>query len=174
LVYRIDPVSKEKLLQKFFIIFDFFIGCSPPFHLALSPQRDGGRAQKDVRTLKSGVFVQSMSEEGRGGSQSLNSNSLQETAKAMLLAAKGKTATYLSVGSGECPVQRGSVSHVPSLSSSSLSSSSSRVVESPVFEGRNLSNDTSYKHTDDVEVTFKRIVIVKTTTLHMVKGKNHE
>jgi len=121
-----------------------------------------------------------MSEEGRGGSQSVNPNSLRETAKAMLLAAKGKTANYSSVGSGECPVQRGSVSRAPSLSSSLLSSSSSsssssgRVVEPPVFEGRNLSNDTSYKHSDDDEVTFKRIVIVKTTTLNVMKGNNHE
>jgi len=90
----------------------------------------------------------------------------------MLLAAKGKTVDYSSVGDGECPVQRRSVNHAPSLSS--LSSSSSRVVEPPVFEGRNLSNDTSYKHSDDDEVTFKRIVIVKTTTLNVMKGKNYE
>ena len=118
-----------------------------------------------------------MSEEGRGGSQSVNPNSLRETAKAMLLASKGKTANCSSVGSGKCPVRRGLVSHAPSvLSSSSPSSSSSsgRVVEPPVFEGRNLSNDASYKHSDDDEVTFKRIVIVKTTTLNMMKGKNHE
>jgi len=117
-----------------------------------------------------------MSEEGRGGSQSVNPNCLQDTAKAMLLAAKGETANYTSDGSGECPVRRGSSSHAPSLSSSSSSSSSSsgRVVEPPVFEGGNLSNDTSYKHSDDDEVTFKRIVIVKTTTLNMMKGKNHE
>lgn len=89
----------------------------------------------------------------------------------MLLAAKGKTANYPLVGSGECPVQRGSVSHAPSLS---LSSSSGRVVEPPVFEGRNVSNDTSYKHSNDGEVTFKRIVIVKTATLNMMKCKNHE
>lgn len=112
-----------------------------------------------------------MSEEGRGGSQSVNPNCLQDTAKAMLLAAKGETANYTSVGSGECPVRRGSGSHAPSLSSSS---SSGRVVEPPVLEGGNLSNDTSYKHSDDDEVTFKRIVIVKTTTLNMMKGKNHE
>lgn len=116
-----------------------------------------------------------MSEEGRGGSQSVNPNSLQETAKFMVLAAKGKTATYSSVGSGECPVRRGSVSNAPSLSSSlSSSSSSGRMVEPPVFESGNLSNDTSYKHSDDDEVTFKRIVIVKTTTLNMMKGKNHK
>ena len=113
-----------------------------------------------------------MSEEGRGGSQSVNPNSLQETAKGMLLAAKGETANCSSVGSDECPVRRGSVSQAPSLSSSS--SSSGRVVEPPVFEGGNLSNDTSYKHSDDDEVTFKRIVIVKTTTLNMMKGKNQE
>jgi len=112
-----------------------------------------------------------MSEEGRGGSQSVNPNSLQETAKGMLLAAKGETANCSSVGSGECPVRRGSVSQAPSLSSSS---SSSRVVEPPVFEVGNLSNGTSYKHSDDDEVTFKRIVIVKTTTLNMMKGKNQE
>jgi hypothetical protein len=115
-----------------------------------------------------------MSEEGRGGSQSVNPNSLQETAKGMLLAAKGETANCSSVGSGECPVRRGSVSQAPSLPSSSSSSSSDRVVEPPVFEGGNLSNDTSYKHSDDNEVTFKRIVIVKTTTLNMTKSKNHE
>lgn len=111
-----------------------------------------------------------MSEEGRGGSQSVNPNSLRETAKGMLLAAKGETANYSSVGSGECPVRRGSVSQAASLSSSS----SGRVEEPPAFEGGNLSNDTSYKHSDDDEVTFKRIVIVKTTTLNMMKGKNHK
>jgi len=116
-----------------------------------------------------------MSEEGRGGSLSANPNSLREMAKAMLLAAKGKTANYSSIGSGECPVRRGSVSRAPSLSSSlSLSSSSGRVVEPPVFEGRNLSDDTRCKHSDDDEVTFKRIVIVKTTTLNVMKGKNYE
>jgi len=114
-----------------------------------------------------------MSEEGRGGSQSVNPNSLQETAKGMLLAAKGETPNCSSVGSDECPVRRGSVSQAPSLSSSS-SPSSGRVVEPPAFEGGNLSNDTSYKHADDDEVTFKRIVIVKTTTLNMMKGKNHK
>lgn len=115
------------------------------------------------------MFVRSVSEEGRGGSQSVNPNSLQETAKAMLLAAKGKTADRSSTGSGECPVRRGSVSRAPSLSSSSSSSSSGRVVE-----GRNLTYDTNYKNSDDDEVTFKRIVIVKTTTLNMMKSKNHE
>jgi hypothetical protein len=111
-----------------------------------------------------------MSEEGRGGSQSVNPNSLRGTAKAMLLAAKRKTANYPSVGSDECPVPRGSVSHAPSLSLSL----SGRVVEPPAFEGRNVSSDTSCKHSDDGEVTFKRIVIVKTATLNMTKHKNHE
>jgi len=129
------------------------------------------------------VFVRSVSEEGRGSSQSVNPNSSREIAKAMLLAAKGKTANYSSVGSGEYPVQRGSVNHalsslssssLPSSSSSSSSSSSGRMVEQPVFEVRNLSN-TSYRHSDDDDgVTFKRIVIVKTTTLNVMKGKNHE
>jgi hypothetical protein len=170
LVHRIDAVSKEKLLQKFIIVIDFFIGCSPPFHLALSPQWDGGRAQKDVRTLKSGMLVRSVSEEGRGSSQLVNPNCLREPARAMLLAAKGKTANYTTVGSGERPMIRRSVSHTPSLSSSS-SSSSGRLVEPPVFEGGNLSSDTSYKHSVDTEVKFKRIVIVKTAILNMMKSK---
>jgi hypothetical protein len=108
-----------------------------------------------------------MFKEGRGGSQSVNQNAARQTARAMLLAAKGKTANCPAAGRSEHPVLRRAVSHTPSVSFSSL-------VEPPVLEGGNLSSDIGNKHSDDTEVKFKRIVIAKTAVINMMTHKNHK
>jgi hypothetical protein len=108
-----------------------------------------------------------MSEEGRGGSQSVNRNAARQTARAMLLAAKGKTANCPTVGSDEHQVLRRTVSHTPSISFGSL-------VEPPVLEDGNLNSDINNKHSNDTEVKFKRIVIAKTAVINMMKHNNHK
>jgi hypothetical protein len=85
----------------------------------------------------------------------------------MLLAAKGKAASYATVCSDKCPMLRGSVSHTPLTSSSKL-------VEPPVLEGGYLSSDSSNKYSNDTELKFKRIVIAKTATINMLKHNYHE
>lgn len=112
------------------------------------------------------MFVRTVSEEGRGGNQSVNQNASRETARAMLLATKGKAAIYLTAGSDDRPVLWRSCSQTPSASNKSA--------EPPMLEGRKLSSDTSNKYSNDIAVKFKRIVIAKTATINMMKHNIHE
>ncbi|PSN31199.1 hypothetical protein C0J52_22102 [Blattella germanica] len=138
---RTDSVSKEKLSRKSIVV-DFFSGSSPPLPLALSPKRDGGRAQEDVRAVRRNWLVRAVSEEGRGGHR-------RNVARAMLLAAKGKAAVESKV-----PLLRRSVSEIPRTA-----------VMPPLLEGGFL----KCRSLSDSEFKFTRLVIAKTTTVNMRK-----
>lgn len=112
------------------------------------------------------MFVRTVSEEGRGGNQSVNQNASRQTARGMLLATKGKAAIYPTVGSDDHRVLWRLGSQTPSTSKKSA--------ESPVLEGRKFSSDASNKYSNDTEVKFKRIVIAKTATINMMKHNIHE
>lgn len=113
------------------------------------------------------MLVRAMSEEGRGGNQSVNQNAARQMAKAILLAAKGNTANYPTADGDEHRVLRRAVSHTPSTSCGSL-------VESLLLEDGNLSSNISNKQSNDTEVKFKRIVILKTAIINMMKHNNHK
>jgi hypothetical protein len=111
------------------------------------------------------MFVRIVSEEGRGGNLSVNQNAARQTARAILLATRRKSAIQPTAGSGDHPVLWRSVSQTPTTSNKS--------VESPVLEGRKWGIDTSNKYSNDNEVRFKRIVIAKTATINMMNHNIH-
>jgi hypothetical protein len=111
------------------------------------------------------MFVRTVSKEGRGGNQSVNQNDARNTARAMLLATKRKSAIYPTTGCGDYPVLWRSGGQTPSRSNKS--------VEPRALEGRKLGIDTSNKYLNSTEVKFKRIVIAKTATINMLKYNIH-
>lgn len=87
----------------------------------------------------------------------MNQSAVRQTARTMLLEAKGK-----SVNHEECPKSRRSVGEIPTKK---LSNS----IEPPLLEGGILNNRTDHKRLSEPELKFTRIVIAKTTTINMRK-----